>query len=451
MEGRKGQKGRRGQRDACLRPLGPFCPLGLFIVYLAMCGVARADNWPQWRGPQGSGVSKESQLPLVWNEKRGVLWKATLPGTGASTPAIWEDAVFVTSDDDKGRLLLQRIDRTSGDTLWTQVVGEGQAVRTAPPRSKQKFHPLHNLASPSPVTDGKRVVAHFGNGDLACYDFAGVQIWKRNLQKDYGDYTIWWGHANSPVVIGNAVISVCMQDSLEDVQASPVESYIVAHDLRDGHERWKTTRKTSAQAEAGDAYTTPVVVEFEGKRQVIVSGGNQIDAYDPITGKQLWYFSGLNGGRTVTGPTHEDGLVFATAGMKNELVALSLGKTGQLNHRDVLWRLGQGTPDTCTPVAWNRLLFMVTDDGIARCCDALTGQFKWRGRLKGEYKASPIAAGGRIYFLNTTGLCTIVSATPKYDRIIENQLDDETIASPVISDGKIFIRGKKVLYCIGSR
>ena len=422
----------------------------ILIIVTSKPSTASAENWPQWRGPRGTGVSNESRLPLVWNEKRGLLWKRDLPGWGASTPIVWGDAVFVTSHDDKGQLSLQRLDSVTGETFWNRIVGEGQAPRSGPPRSQQKFHALHNLASPSPITDGKRVVVHFGNGDLACYDFAGTQIWKRNLQADYGAYTIWWGHANSLVVIGNAVISVCLQDSLEDVRATPVDSYVVAHDLRDGHERWKTKRKTAAKAEACDAYTTPLLVEFEGKRQLIVSGGNQLDAYDPITGKQLWYYSELNGGRTVTGATHEEGLVFATAGMKSELVAVALGKSGQLNRRDVLWRFEQGTPDTCCPVVWNRLLFTITDDGIARCCDALTGQFKWRERLKGEYKASPVVAGGRIFFLNMTGLCTVVSAMPKFDRIIENQLDDETIASPAISDGKIFIRGKKALYCVGS-
>lgn len=410
---------------------------------------ARAENWPQWRGPAGNGVSTESRVPLVWNEKRGVLWKCILPEWGTSSPVVWEDAVFVTSHNSNRQLLLMRIDKVSGNIVWTEVVGEGDAVRTAPKQSVQKFHERHNLASPTPVTNGKRVVAHFGNGDLACYDLDGTRIWKRNLQDDFGPYTIWWGHANSPVLAGSAVISVCMQDSLADQQATPVESYVVAHDLRDGHLRWKTVRKTSASAEACDAYTTPLVVEVEGQRQLIVMGSNQLDAYDPVSGKQIWHLSGLTGGRTVAGPTYERGLVFATAGMRNALVAVQLGKTGPLNYRDVLWRFDHGTPDTSCPVTWNRLLFTVTDDGIARCCDALGGQFKWKARLKGEYRASPVAVSGRILLLNTAGLCTVVSAAPRFDRIIENRLDDETLASPAVSDGRILIRGRKTLYCVG--
>src|SRR5207248_5955732 len=186
------------------------------LSVIVSVSVARAGNWPQWRGPAGTGVSDETGLPTRWSATEGLAWSCPLPGTGASTPAIWSDAVFVTSED-ADKLLLHRIDKTKGKIVWTQQVGSGRPDRGEgrgkgpAARSKQKFHKLHDLASPSPVTDGEVVIAHFGNGDLAAYDFTGKQLWLRNLQKDFGPYTIWWGHANSPVLYGDLVISVCMQ------------------------------------------------------------------------------------------------------------------------------------------------------------------------------------------------------------------------------------------------
>jgi outer membrane protein assembly factor BamB len=378
-----------------------------------------------------------------------LLWKCPLPQWGASTPVIWGDSIFLTSHVDDDRLLLLCIDKKEGKVVWEKQVGAGAAMREGPERREQKFHQLHNLASPSCVTDGKVVAAHFGNGDLAAYDFQGRQLWKRNLQDDHGGYTIWWGHSNSPVIHDGLIISVCMQDSLADLQESPVESYLVAHDLRDGHVKWKTARATKADAEECDSYTTPLVLPIAGRMQLVVMGGNQLDGYDPATGEQLWFLPGLVGGRTVTSPTAAGDLIFATRGMKMPLVAVRPGGRGELSRKAIVWDYDQGTPDSCSPVVWGDLLFTVSDDGIARCLNAATGVLKWKERLKGDYKASPIAAGGRIYFLNTTGLCTVVSASGRFDKLTENQLDDETIASPAISDGRLFVRGKKNLYCIG--
>lgn len=410
---------------------------------------AWAENWPQWRGPRGDSTSLEQDLPLSWGEGRGLAWKVPLPEWGDSTPAIWGDALFLTTQHDD-KLLAMRLDKRDGRVEWTRQVGTSDTRREAEKRSVQKFHKLHNNASPSPVTDGEVVIFHFGNGDLAAYDLAGQQLWQRNLQEDYGTYTIWWGHANSPVLVGDLVISVCMQDSLSGVAAALAPSYLVAHDKRTGREVWKSMRMTGAEAEQGDSYTTPLLHASGGRRELIVMGGNQLDAYDPATGRQLWYLPGLVGGRTITGPTLADGLVYATRGQKGELVAVRLGGTGQLAARAEAWRYGENTPDTCCPVVWGGLLFTISDAGIAQCFDAHTGHLKWKQRLSGgNYKASPLAAEGRIYFLSVTGLCTVVSASDRFEKLVENQLDDETIASPAASGGCLFVRGKQHLYCIG--
>ena len=190
--------------------------VGLLAVSLGLVAgsAARAENWPQWRGPQGTGISRDGATPLVWSEERGLAWKSPLPAWGDSSPIVWDHSVLVTSQTEDGKLLLLNIGAQTGQLIWWRQVGTGTAPRQAPKREQQKFHELHNLATPSPVTNGAVIVVHFGNGDLAAYDFNGGLLWKRNLQQDYGPYTIWWGHANSPVIYQDLVISVCMQDSL---------------------------------------------------------------------------------------------------------------------------------------------------------------------------------------------------------------------------------------------
>ena len=410
-----------------------------------------AENWPQWRGPAGNNTTPERDLPIVWSEDRGLVWKCPLPEWGNSTPAIWGDAIFVTSHVDDRRLVLLRIDKSTGAVVWTRDVGEGSTPREAPQRLQTKFHLLHNLATPSPVTDGHFVVVHFGNGDLAAYDFDGNQLWKRNLQADYGPYSIWWGHGNSPVIHRDLVISVCLQDSLADLVDEPRESYLVAHELSSGRVRWRTLRMTGANAEQCDAYTTPLLHEHNGRLELIVMGGNQLDAYNPDSGQQYWYLPKLVGGRTVTGPTVERDLVYTTQGRRGPLLAVRLGGQGELNYRDVAWKYESGTPDSVSPVVWNNLVFTVTDDGIARCFDAEQGHLHWKERLPGDYKATPLVSEGRLFFLNGEGTCTVVSASPRFDKLTENQLADQTIASPAASDGKIFVRGRKTLYCVGRR
>ncbi|HEV3257603.1 MAG TPA: PQQ-binding-like beta-propeller repeat protein [Gemmataceae bacterium] len=426
------------------------------VVAVALGDAAWAGNWPQWRGPAGDSTCAETGLPLEWGEESGIVWKCPLPGQGASTPAVWKNAVFVTAHKDDALLLL-KVDKRSGRIDWTRRVGTGTAARVAVKgkkgngRSQQKFHPLHNLASPSPVTDGERVIVHFGNGDLAAYDFAGRQLWRRNLQKDYGKYTIWWGHANSPVLYEDLVISVCMQDSLADLGGERAASYVVAHDVRTGKERWKTMRLTGAEAEQCDSYTTPVMYRGKNGPELVVMGSNQIDAYELATGRQRWFLPAIVGGRTITGPTVGRGLIYATQGMRGPLLAIRAGKTGQLPADAVVWKTTQGTPDSACPVVCNDLVFWVSDNGVAQCRDARTGVVKWQKRLPGDYKASPLAADGRIYFLNLKGLCTVAAAAPRFEKLASNQLDADTISSPAVSDGRIYLRGRQVLYGIGAR
>jgi outer membrane protein assembly factor BamB len=352
--------------------------------------------------------------------------------------------------------LLLRIDKTTGRIVWTREVGRGQS----PPRARgaakhswrgqQFFHATQTLASPSPVVDGETVIAHFGNGDLAAYDFEGNPIWKRNLADDYGKYTIWWGHANSPVLDGNLVISVCMQDSCADLWAKPSPSYVVAHDKRTGRQRWKVLRMTAATGESCDSYTTPIFRDLDGRREMIVWGGQVLDAYDPASGRRLWHLSGLIGNRVIPSPVAAEGMIFAIQGMREPLLAIRPEGDGEQSRKSIVWDYSQGTSDSPSPVVWAGQLYMVSNDGILRALDVHSGRLLWKERLRGGYRASPIAAEGRVYFLNTEGRTTVISASARFDRLTENQLDAEhTFASPAVSDGKLYLRSRRWLYCIG--
>ncbi|MAT15227.1 MAG: serine/threonine protein kinase [Planctomyces sp.] len=426
--------------------------LAAIVCVAAIASPGSAENWPQWRGPAGNSISQEANLPTRWSEKENLTTRISLPISGTSTPAIWGDAVFLTVEEE-GELKLLKIDRTSNQIAWTRKVGEGTANRKTEGSSSRapKYHDLHNMASPSPTTDGEVVIVHFGNGDLAAYNFDGDQLWKTNLAEDYGSYTVWWGHANSPVLYKDLVISVCMQDSLADLRDEPVASYIVAHHRLTGEEVWYTPRMTEANAEECDAYTTPVVRSTPDGDQIVVMGGNQLDAYDPQTGAQIWHIPGLVGGRTITGPTVANDLVYSTVGMRGELNAFRPEKLDAGIDAARVWSYDDNTPDTCCTVVFDDLLFMVSDNGIASCLDSQSGKLHWRHRLGGDFKASPIYADGHIYFLNKEGECTVVAAADEYKEIGLNKLNDEFIASPAVSDGQIFLRGKQALYIIGDR
>ena len=392
------------------------CRFGLLTVVWMICWPLWAGNWPQWRGPDGDGTSREADLPVAWSEGAGVAWKCKLPEWGNSTPAIWGNAVFLTSHIDNRRLLLVKIDKSTGKIAWMREVGSGavepvpndKLIKSADRRGRQQFHHSQNLASPSPVTDGRLVVVHFGNGELAAYDFDGRQLWRRNLQEDYGKYSIWWGHANSPVLYQDLVISVCIQDSCRDLlqgdRAKLSPSYVVAHDKQTGRERWRTMRLTPATAESCDSYTTPVFRHSGQQTELVVMGGQMLDAYDPASGRAALVPAGTGrqshhhraGGRGRDDLRHRRHAAVA--------VGCAAGRAGRRSRDDVVWKFEQGTPDSPTPVVWGQSLFLVTNDGIARCLDTHNGRLRWKERLKGEYRASPLAVEGRVYFLNTTGL-----------------------------------------------
>jgi outer membrane protein assembly factor BamB len=418
--------------------------LGLFLLAGPADAVAPDDVWPQWRGPTGDSIAAGRGLPTHWSKTEGVVWKVALPGWGTSTPALWQDAIFVTTQEDD-RLLLLRVDRRTGKVVWQREVGRGTPRRTGP-LGHGRFHEEHNMASPSPVTDGRHVWVHFGNGELACYDFAGTKVWSLNLTQRYGSYTIWWGHANSPCLAGDVLVSVCIQDPKDGGR-----SYVVAHDKETGKERWLAPRTTGATSEPADSYTTPILHRHDGRSEVIVFGGNVLDAYDPATGKRLWHCGVFTGNRVISGPTLAGDTVYAVQGMRGPLFAVRAGGAGDVTATHVRWKYKGGTPDAASPLVTRGLVFLATNPGLAVCLDAATGAELWKERLGEAFRASPLVAGGKVYFFSKEGTATVVEAARELRVVARAELGEDIVASPAAAGGDLFIRTKGHLYRIGGK
>ncbi len=419
----------------------------LAFLLLALAGPtdpAPQDVWPQWRGPTHDSVSPTADLPTRWSPTENVVWKTPLPGRGYSTPAIWKDAIFVSAQDGE-RLLLLRLDRVSGKIVWQREVGKGTPRRTGKP-GPNRFHDENNMASPSPVTDGRHVWIHFGNGDLACYDFDGNRTWAVSLTERFGPYTIWWGHANTPCLFGDLLITACMQDP-----RGGGKSYVVAHDKRTGKEKWLVQRDTGATSEPADSYTTPLLRRQGDRTELIVFGGNVLDAYDPATGKQLWQCRAFNGNRVIPTPVAAGNTVFAIEGMRGPLVAVRAGGQGDVTATHVRWKYTGATPDSASPVATNGLVFLANNVGIAICLDAATGKEVWKQRLGRTFRATPLVAGKRVYFFTKEGKTAVVEAARTFRVIAESDLGEDTMASPAVAGGDLFIRTQGHLYRIGNK
>jgi outer membrane protein assembly factor BamB len=417
---------------------------GMLLV-IAQPQPAPTEIWPQWRGPTADSVAPGKNLPTEWSTTKNIAWKAKIPGWGTSTPAIWRDAIFVTTQVDEKKLLVLRLDAKDGKILWEREVGEGQPRRKGPV-GVNRFHDEHNMASPSPVTDGKHVWVHFGNGDLACYDFDGNKIWATNFVKDYGVYSIWWGHANSPLLVGDLLISVCMQDT-----KGGGKNYIVAHDKNTGKEKWFTSREYGAKEEPADSYTTPLLHHTKTGDEVIVFGANVVDGYDPATGKRLWQCKPFTGNRVISGPTLIGDTVYAIQGMKGPLFAIKAGGTDDTTKTNVRWKFGgKTTPDAVSPVVANGLVFLANNDGLVTCVDAKTGSEVWKERVGERFRATPLVADGKIYLFTREGEGIILDASRTFNVLQRNQLKEELMASPAAANGSLFIRTKSHLYRIGA-
>jgi outer membrane protein assembly factor BamB len=408
-----------------------------FIMF--SISVAQAENWPQWRGPSANGVSAEKNLPAKWTPEENIAWKLAMPEWSGSTPIIWRDRIFLNVAE-ANDLYLWCVDRTKGSLLWKKLLGSGNVKMR-----KQ------NMSSPSPVTDGRSVYVMTGTGILKAFDFAGTELWMRDVQKEYGAFGLNWGYASSPLLFEDSLYVQVLHGMRTD---DP--SYVMRINRATGKTIWKVNRETAAIRESPDSYTTPALLQYGKATEVVITGGDCVTGHDPVTGKELWRANGLNPGndpsyRIVASPFVFNEIIYAPT-RNRPLLALRSGGRGDVSTSHLLWSTVNG-PDVPTPVTDGKYFYIVNDRGIMWCLDAKTGtEFYGQQRLKaGTYSGSLVLADDKLYITNEEGLTSVIKAGPKFEIIAENPLNDYCLSSPAISDGQIFIRTAVNLYCIGKK
>jgi len=413
--------------------------LFLSAVLTLFLQAAPTADWPQWRGPRLTGASTEAGLPVRWSPSENVVWKLELPSHGAATPVISGTTIFLTVPEGEG-VSLWAVDMAKGATRWKRPLGSAAG----------HAHKKHNMSSPSPCTDGRRVFAMTGSGVLKGFDLSGQELWSRDFQKEYGPFGLNWGYASSPLLEGDALFVEVLHGMRTDAP-----SYLVRIDVATGQTRWKVDRPTPAIVESPDAYTTPTVARVAGKAEIVVTGGDVVTGHDPATGKELWRAVVLNpqrdpNYRIVASPVATEDVVIAPSRVR-PLVALRAGGRGDVSQSHRLWSFDQG-PDVPTPAIDGDLLYVVTDKGILWCLEPRTGRVRYGPqRLRiGTYSASPLVADGKVYVTSEDGVTSVVRAGPAFELLAENELDDFTLASPVAARGRLFLRTAHHLYCLSA-
>jgi outer membrane protein assembly factor BamB len=434
-----------------------------FIPVLALADATQTDyekNWPQWRGPYANGVSPHGNPPVKWNESKNIKWKTEIPGKGHATPIIWDDQIFVLTaikTDKKiesqkevsaqpaqgqspGRTLSARtenvhkfalfaINRSDGSIKWHHTAREELPHEGA--------HPTGTWASNSPVTDGKRIYAYFGSRGLYCYDMQGKLMW----DKDFGDMKIKmsFGEGSSPALYKDKIVVNWDHEG---------QSFIIAIDKNTGKEFWKVNRDETT------SWATPLIIERDGKTQVITSATKLIRSYDLATGQLLWESSGMTE-NAIPSPVAANDMVYLMSGYKGnalQAIRLSEAKENIAGSTALVWTLDKDTPYTPSPLLYGDILYFTRgNDSRLSCFDASTGEaYYTRQKLEklGELYSSPVGANGKVYIASRNGTTKVIKHGTQYEVLATNKLDDSFSASPVIVDNELYLRGEKNLYCI---
>ncbi len=399
-------------------------PTASATTLLFVAGTLTAGDWPEFRGPTGQGHAESQELPVSWSETRNIVWKTPIPGLGWSSPVIGEGKLWLTAATEEGRSLRAiAIDPEGGHILHNVELFRFEE----PPKINNK----NSYASPTPLLEPGRVYVHFGTQGTAALTSSGVVLWKTQELRYYHRH----GSSGSPALSGDLLLINC--DGY-DVQ------YVAALDKNTGEIRWKTYR-----GDAAHAYATPLVISAGGRKQLVSPGADRAVAYDAETGEELWWIRYKGGFSTVPRPVFGHGLVYITSGFfKPVLFAVRPDGRGDVTKSHVAWTYQRGVPLTPSPLLVGDELYLVSDNGIASCVDAKTGEQIWRARLEGKYSASPVLAGGRIYFLNESGLATAIAPGREFEKLATSQLDGRSLASMAVVDGAIYLRSDTHLYRI---
>ncbi len=442
---------------------------GLVLVSPFLLG---SDNWPQWRGPGGHGISQEKGFPLHWSDIRNVAWKARIPGRGHSSPVVWGDRIFLTTAirmekvasaqpvthyrkgevyrhpqsegaEYRHQLKLLCLDRRTGRLIWARTAFEGTPY--------DHRHRANTYASGTPVTDGRYVYALFDAEGLYCYDFEGNLVWKKSLGKIA---KAGMGYGMSPVLFEDLLIIQMDKQGFGitvDPDSPPAEgefgddSFITGLDKATGKEVWRTARNHRR------SWATPLLVFGDDRVELVTSGAESVISYNPSTGEEYWRAEGVVS-HPIPSPVAGKGLVFLSAGsQRKKAMAIRLGGSGDLTGTPfVAWTYEKGTAYVPSPILYGDYLYLLTDRGVVTCLKAATGEVIYTDRLPAAstFKSSPVAFEGKILFSSEDGQTTVVEAGPEFKILNTNSLGESIWASPALAGGQVFIRTEGHLYCI---
>ena len=436
--------------------------LSVMLLSLVFGGLVQAQgdaHWPQWRGPFFNGMAR-GDAPTVWSDTKNIKWKVEIPGRGFSTPVIWGDKIFLTTAVPSGKAPEQPqaapspegrragggagplvehkfevlcLDRKTGKLLWQRT------AKVATPH--EGFHRAYgSFASNSPITDGRYVYAFFGSRGLYAYDFNGKLIW----EKDFGV------QMKMRLAFGEGAAPLMLKDQLFVVFDHEGGSFMVAVDKRNGKELWRSQR------EEPSSWSTPLAIDHNGRTEIIVPATNKVRSYDARNGKVLWESAGL-GSNVIPVPVYHNGMVYVMSGHRDpKLMAIKLGKEGDISGSDAIaWSHTRGIAYTTSPVLFDNKLYVVTDSGMVSAFNATTGEaFYAQTRLPkaSNLKASPVGANGKLYIATEDGDVVVLKMGEKFEVIGVNTIEDQVfIATPVIADGEIYLRGQNTLFCISEK
>lgn len=418
-------------------------------LVLSFTSVSLAADWPNWRGPHGNGVADGSGYPLEWSADKNVAWKHEIPGLGASTPAVDGDRIFYTATQDgTNRIVCVNM---QGKVEWNEGLNKSLEGKQGKDGTG---------ANPSPVIDGQRVFVYFKSGDFGCFNYDGELQWQTNVFERFAPVTsdtLWWDLGTSPVRTSNAIVVTMMHSG---------PSYLAAFRPTDGKLLWKHDRQTDAPREAAQSYTTPIVTKNpDGKEVIVVTGADYVTCHDAANGDELWRVGSLNPEgneyfRSISSSVAAENIVIAPYARGGTLTAIRMGGHGNVTDSHVLWTKQETSADVPTPTVANGRVYVLRDTrnlrGTIDCLDLQTGKTIWSGQLEKHrmtFRASPILADGRLYVTRQDGTVFVLDAeADEFKVLAKNSLGSEhTIATPVMTDGKILLRTGEHLYLIAQQ
>ncbi len=417
-------------------------------IALSLSGAVFAENWPGWRGPAGNGISSEKNLPVEWSPTQNVAWKLALPGSAGASPVVWGDRIFLTSVNEAGDLLLIAVD-TNGKQVWQKAVSSG---------NKTARGDEGNSASPSPVTDGQHVWAFMGDGTLACYSMGGDEIWKFNIQDRYGKFSIQFGMSSTPVLDEGVLYFQLIHG---EGNPKTREACVVALDGASGKEVWKADRPSDAEAENEHSYASAMMYRDGATKLLLTHGADFIVAHDLKDGHEVWRCGGLNRRddpslrydptlRFVASPVSVPGLIIAPSAKGHPIIAIKGDGKGDItNEADKHLWTWKKTPDVPTPVIVDDLVYLCMENGNLTVLEAKTGKEVYtQATHRMRHRASPVYGDGKLYLTARDGKVHVIQAGREFKVLAVNDLEEDQSSSPAISNGTIYMRTFQHLWAI---